>query len=47
MMLNEHATDTPKSPQSAKVKNFVAGNLLIGSAEKNSYEKFDENRVCT
>jgi hypothetical protein len=45
MMLDEHATDTPKSPKRAQVENFFAGNALIGSADNNSREKFDETLV--
>src|SRR5579864_725245 len=45
MMLNEHATDTPRSLKRAQVENFVAGNRLIGSAQKNSREKLDGNCV--
>src|ERR1700688_2341563 len=40
MMLDEHATDTPKSPKRAQVENFFAENALIGSADNNSREKF-------
>jgi hypothetical protein len=39
MMLNEQATGTPKSLKRAQVENSVAGNRLIGSADKNSGQK--------
>jgi hypothetical protein len=39
MMLDEHATPTPKSLKRAEVEKFCAGNLLIASVEKNFHAK--------